>query len=63
MTKRQDEFLNLLADLCEEYNAEFSYTTDDNGIHITADGSEVFVGFMSHETGYTSDKLREAADL
>ena len=41
MNERQREFLLKLADLCEEYGAEFSYKNDDDGIHIGADGKRV----------------------
>lgn len=58
MTTRQKTFLNKLADLCEEYEAEFGYITDDEGIHINVDGEEIFVGFL-----YDAPKeLRNAAD-
>ena len=43
---RSQEFLTKLACLCEEYNATFSYTTNDDGIHIRVDGTEVFVGWL-----------------
>ena len=38
------EFLKALADLCEKYNATFSYTTDDDGVHIKVDDQDVFIG-------------------
>lgn len=57
MTRRQKNCLNRLADLCDQYNAEFTYTVDDDGIHISVDGQEVFVGFMSNG----SEDLRLAA--
>lgn len=57
--KDAGQFLLKLAALCEEYRAEFSYTTDDNGVHITLDGQEVFVGFLVD--GYAVNDLRTAA--
>jgi len=41
-----EEFLEKLAILCDEYNAQFDYTTDDDGIHINVEGKEVFIGFL-----------------
>ena len=32
LTGKQRAFLNNLADLCEEYQAGFGYTVDDDGI-------------------------------
>ncbi len=47
MNEIDKEFLLKLATLCEEYDASFCYTTDDDGIHISVDGGrEVFVGFL-----------------
>ena len=57
MNERQREFLLKLADLCEEYGAEFYYKNDDDGIHIGADGYEVFVGYMLDP----AKELRDAA--
>lgn len=45
-TAEQKEFLNKLADLCDQYDARFSYTTDDDGIHIDVGGVEVFSGWL-----------------
>ena len=42
---KQSLFLEKLADLCEQYDADFYYTIDDDGIHIIVDGNECFVGF------------------
>ena len=50
-TVRQRQFLAALADLCEKYTARFSYGIDDDGIHIEADGDEVFVGFLNDAAG------------
>ncbi len=49
---RSQEFLTKLACLCEEYNATFSYTTSDDGIHIAVDGTEVFFGWLSDPKDY-----------
>ena len=56
MNERDKEFLLKLADPCEEYDASFDYTTDDDGIHISVDGREVFVGFLID----ASKELRKA---
>lgn len=45
MTARQKEFLLKLADLIEEYTAEISYTTDDDGVHVVVDGRDIYHGF------------------
>ena len=58
MTKRQEEFLTKLADLCEKYDAEFSYTTDDDGIHITMDDEEIYVGFLFHPVAELRKTIR-----
>jgi hypothetical protein len=58
MNKRQKRFLLQLADLCEKYNAEFNYTNNDDGIHITVDEEEIYVGYLSDD--FTKD-LREVA--
>jgi len=42
----KDEFLLKLADLCDEYKAEFTYTNGDDGIHILVNDEPVFVGFL-----------------
>lgn len=42
--------------LCEEYKATFS----DEGIHINADGEEVFIGFMFVDA---PKELRDAAEV
>lgn len=51
LTTKQKQFLLKLADLCDEYQAEFSYTNDDDGIHIGVDGVEVFADFLSGDAG------------
>jgi hypothetical protein len=59
MTDKDKAFLLKLADLLDEYKASFSYTTSDDGIHVSLDGREVHVGwfFQDHE----ADRLRAAA--
>ena len=42
----KNEFLEKLANLCEQFDASFSYTTDDDGIHIELSGQEIFVGYL-----------------
>jgi len=39
-------FMKALQALVVEHKAQIFYTTDDDGIHITLDGEEVFVGFI-----------------
>ena len=41
-----NKFLEKLALLCEQFNAVFFYTTDDDGIHIALNGQKVFVGYL-----------------
>lgn len=53
----KNEFLEKLASLCDEFRAEFLYTNDDDGIHITMDGKEIFVGYMENKP---SQELRKA---
>lgn len=59
LTDKDREFLLKLADLCEEYMADFGYTSQDDGIHIDLDGREVFVGWISQGSGPA--ELRAAA--
>jgi hypothetical protein len=42
----KQEFLEQLFKLLEENNAAIYYTTDDDGIHISKDGEDVFVGYI-----------------
>ena len=51
----EKEFLTKLADLLDEYDASLTYTTNDDGIHVELQGTEVFVGFMQD-----TDDLRQA---
>ncbi|PCI54210.1 MAG: hypothetical protein COB36_11000 [Alphaproteobacteria bacterium] len=57
----ENEFLEQLAQLCEQYKASFSYTTDDDGIHIDLDGKEVFCGWLYQEGA--AAELREAREI
>ena len=43
--KPQNQFLTELANLVQKHGADFYYTTADDGIHIMADGVQVFTGF------------------
>lgn len=58
LSHRQKDFLLRLADLCDELQAEFSYSNEDDGIHIELDGTEVFADFLSGDAGKA---LRAAA--
>jgi hypothetical protein len=49
----KENLLTELALLIAKYKATIFYTTDDNGIHIEADGEEVFVGFLHDECAET----------
>lgn len=60
LTDYQREFLQRLADLCDEYHAGFLYTAADNGTRITMDGEEVFVGFLADDA---AEQLRAASGL
>lgn len=51
LSTKQKQFLLKLADLCDKYQAEFSYTNEDDGIHIAVDGVEVFADFLSGDPG------------
>lgn len=42
----EEEFLNKLADLLEEYEAGIGYTTDDDGIHIQINDKDLCVGLL-----------------
>lgn len=60
---KSNQFLEKLASLVEEYDAEFSYTRDDDGIHISINGDyihgdEIYVGWIQGKTG--SESLRKA---
>lgn len=56
---RPAEFLLKLAALCAEYNAGFAYTVDDDGIHISVDGTDVFIGYLDTDAAETiSEYLR-----
>lgn len=46
-TPRAKEFLAKLAILLDEYDASLGYTTDDDGIHVQVQGTEVFVGHLT----------------
>jgi len=54
----RSEFLEKLAQLCDDYKATFSYSHDDDGIYICLDGKEIFCGFI-HDEG-ASKVLRDA---
>ena len=51
MSDRDREFLKKLADLMEEYGARFMYTTSEDGIHISRDGEDIFIGFLGGDYG------------
>lgn len=59
MTKKDKAFLRGLANLIDAHKASFYYTTSDDGIHISLDGREVYVGWFFE--GDESAKLRAAA--
>ncbi len=62
MTDPRKLFLQKLADLCSEYDANIYYTNDDDGIHICLGGDDVFVGFGGFGGfGELSKELRKAA--
>jgi len=58
LTDGNKEFLSKLADLCEQHKAEFSYTSSDDGIHITLAGKEVFRDWLLE--GSAAGELRDA---
>ena len=52
MISNKNDFLEKLAQLCDEYDAGFDYTNEDDGIHIEigatepGDGEEVYRGWL-----------------
>jgi hypothetical protein len=46
MKTDQKVFLLELSSLMKKYRATMQYTNNDDGIHISVDGQEVFVGFL-----------------
>jgi hypothetical protein len=52
-----EEFLYEFADLCEKHNVGLDYTNQDDGIHISVNGEDVFVGFLFENA---ADIIREA---
>jgi hypothetical protein len=60
ITNNNKEFLSKLADLCEQHKAEFSYTSSDDGIHITLAGKEVFRGWLFESSA--AGELRAVCD-
>ena len=42
-------FLLELAALVKKHEATFAYTNDDDGIHISVKGQEVFIGFLEQD--------------
>ncbi|MDP1772425.1 hypothetical protein [Methylobacter tundripaludum] len=46
LTEKQSEFLKKLADLCDEYNAGFTYTNNDDGTHVLVDGDDIFADHL-----------------
>lgn len=57
LAARQRDFLYHLQHLCQTYNATFSYTTDDDGIHISMDGEEIFIGFLEDPAGSLRERF------
>lgn len=49
---KTDEMLFVLelSSVLTKYNATIEYTNDDDGLHISTFGKEVFVGFLSSKT-------------
>ena len=45
MDKKQRKALIALADVCQRFDLGFTYTNSDDGVHVSVDGKEVFVGF------------------
>lgn len=58
--ERKKAFLLKLADLCEEYRAGFSFSVDDDLIHIEIDDEEEVFAWYGHADG-TAEEMREAA--
>jgi hypothetical protein len=51
MTTDQMLFVLELSSVLTKYKATIEYTTDDDGIHISTFGKEVFVGFLFDDAG------------
>ena len=54
-------FLERLADLCEEYDADIFYTNNDDGIHISLGGEDGEEVFVNSDFGNLAEELRKAA--
>lgn len=52
------EFLLKLADLCEQYDAGFTYSQDDDGTHVTLGSKVIFIGYLDDRV---ASQLRAAA--
>ena len=44
--ERAARLLLRLAALCDEFGAGFTYTNADDGVHISIDGEDVYVGHL-----------------
>ncbi len=49
MVNRRESFLTDLLVLLDSYNADFLYTTDDDGVYFTVDGANPTPGFHGRE--------------
>lgn len=58
MTNRQQEFINKLVSLLGEYNVEIFYTTDDDGLHLSMDGEEFYVSWLTNETALYDERCK-----
>lgn len=57
----KNDFLEALANLIDQFGAKFTYTNDDDGIHIVLNGEEVFVGFLAFDD--SAKALRSAKNI
>ena len=46
MVSDDSQFLTKFHELINEYKATLHYTVDEDGIHISVHGREIFKGFM-----------------
>lgn len=59
MVSKRENFLIELAVFLDRYDADFHYTTDDDGVHFTIEGKDVTAGLFGRES---LKKLIESLD-
>lgn len=51
-------FFESARNIMRDYQVDFYYTRDEDGLHISMDGNDIFVGHTDH--GDTAETLRQA---